>query len=116
MLSHSKFFAQRTREILVVNMNVIAGLSASGAPALTIAEAYFDKYIAIASRSGYTAVLHVDKLKNTKVYFYSGSAWKRRLRHRPTRHVLERRYGVPRTPHQRAFRRPGTWRGCRRHL
>ncbi|KXB54764.1 hypothetical protein HMPREF0307_01515 [Corynebacterium sp. DNF00584] len=132
----------------------IAGLSASGAPALTIAEAYPDKYVAVASLSGYTAVsstmgrimslgvtaakmapvwemfgwaddpewlhydpiLHVDKLKNTKVYFHSGSAWKRRLRHRPTRHVLERRYGVPRTPHQRAFRRPGTWRGCRRHL
>lgn len=89
----------------------IAGLSASGAPALTIAEAYPDKYVAVASLSGYTAVsstmgrimslgvtaakmapvwemfgwpddpewlrydpiLHVDKLKNTKVYFYSGS-------------------------------------------
>ena len=89
----------------------IAGLSASGAPALNIAEAYPDKYVAVASLSGYTAVsstmgrimslgvtaakmapvwgmfgwpddpewlhydpiLHVDKLKNTKVYFYSGS-------------------------------------------
>lgn len=34
----------------------IAGLSASGAPALNIAEAYPDKYVAVASLSGYTAV------------------------------------------------------------